>query len=146
MPKQLTIEDARQSLAGHVAAKGEEIRAKYGPQIGWNELRLILEDRTFVRYPCSIAFDAGPLMDGEFAHPMPKGQQPEDGFTICVHPYYATQLQRVPFLVLYQLVLVNYGEFASADDAEIFGASVLGLSKDEYYKSLCALADEIAPS
>jgi hypothetical protein len=68
----------------------------------------------------------------------------EDGFTICVHPYYATQLQRVPLVVLYQLVLVNYGEFASADDAEIFGASVLGLAKDEYYKSVCALADVIA--
>jgi hypothetical protein len=48
--------------------------------------------------------------------------------------------------VLYQLVLVNYGEFASADDAETFGAHALGLAKDDYYQALCRLADEISPT
>jgi hypothetical protein len=52
-----------------------------------------------------------------------------------------TQLPQVPYLVLYQLVLVNYGEFASADDAETFGAAVLGFSQPEYYHALCELAD-----
>jgi hypothetical protein len=46
--------------------------------------------------------------------------------------------------VFYQLVRVNYGEFASADDAEVFGASALGLSRDAYYESLCQLADQIS--
>jgi hypothetical protein len=59
-----------------------------------------------------------------------------------VHPFFKAQLSRVPPLALYQLVLVNYGEFASPDDAETFGASVLGLSKDEYYRMLCELTDE----
>jgi hypothetical protein len=53
------------------------------------------------------------------------------------------QLEQVPLLVLYQLVLVNYGEFASPDDAETFGAAALGLAKDDYYHALCALADEL---
>ncbi|MBI4658848.1 MAG: hypothetical protein HY735_08395 [Verrucomicrobia bacterium] len=144
MSKQLTIDDARQSLNAHVAAKGEEIRAKYGPHIGWNQLQQILGDRAFVRYPCTIVFDAGPLLEGEFAHPVIQGEHPEDGFAIHVHPYFATQSDRVPALVLYQLVLVNYGEFASADDAETFGAAVLGMSKDEYYQAVCGLADEIS--
>lgn len=144
MKKQLTIEDARQSLAAHVAAKGEEIRDKYGPHFGWGQLQRLLEDRTFVRYPCAIVFDAGPLQDGEFAHPVARGENPEDGFTIYVHPFYASQPDRIPCLVLYQLVAVNYGEFASADDAETFGAGVLGLTKDEYYRIVCELADEIA--
>ena len=60
-----------------------------------------------------------------------------------VHPFFLTQLERVPGLVLYQLVLVNYGEFASADDAETFGAAALGISRDEYYAMLCEMADEI---
>jgi hypothetical protein len=55
-----------------------------------------------------------------------------------------TQLERVPYLVLYQLVLVNYGPFASADDAETFGAAILGLSKDDYYQALCQMADELS--
>jgi hypothetical protein len=135
----LTAEDARQSLNGHVAAKGREIRAKYGPHIGWPELRRILEDRSCCRYPCEVVFDAGPLQAGEFAFPVAKGARPEDGFQMHVHPFFMTQLERVPCLVLYQLVSVNYGEFASADDAETFGAAVLGLSQHEYYDTLCEM-------
>lgn len=141
--KQLTLEDARQSLNAHVAAKGDEVRQKYGPRIGWHELLRLLEDRECVRYPCEIRFDAEPLMAGEFAHPLPKGDRPEEGFTLYVHPFFATQLSLVPCLALYQLVLVNYGEFASSQDAETFGAHALGLTLEEYYQTLCHLADQV---
>jgi hypothetical protein len=40
-------------------------------------------------------------------------------------------------------VLVNYGDFASANDAETFGAAALGLGKEEYYQTLCELADQL---
>jgi hypothetical protein len=60
-----------------------------------------------------------------------------------VHPFFLAQLSQVPALVLYQLVSVNYGVFASADDAEAFGANVLGVTKDEYYRTLCELADRL---
>jgi len=143
MAIQLTAAAARQSLTEHVAARGREIHAEYGPHIGWPELRRILEDRACVRYPCEIVFEAGPLDPGEFAHPVAKGERPEDGFTMHVHPFFLAQLAQVPALVLYQLVLVNYGEFASTDDAETFGAAALGISRDEYYQTLCNLADQL---
>src|SRR5262245_1103058 len=136
MSKQLTAEDARQSLNAHVASKGDEIHVKYGPKIGWPELQQILEDRSCVRYPCEIVFDAASLEAGEFAYPAAKGETPAAGFTIFVHPFFMTDLKRVPHLVLSQLVLVNYGEFASADDAETFGAHALGLAKEDYYRTL----------
>ncbi len=145
MPQQLTSDDFKESLNGHVATKGDETRAKYGPHIGWKELQQILRDRSAVRYPCEVVFDSQPLLKDEFAHAMAKGERPEDGYTIYVHPFFMTQLQQVPLLVLYQLVRVNYGEFASPDDAETFGASVLGLSKDDYYNTLCELADQLDP-
>ncbi len=144
MAQQLTADDARQSLAAHVAVKGQEIREKYGPHIGWKELQLILNDRTCVRYPCEIVFDAAPLQPGEFACPIARGERPDEGFVLYVHPFFMVQLERVPHLVLYQLVLVNYGDFASAEEAETFGASVLGLTNEEYYKGICELADEVA--
>jgi len=75
---------------------------------------------------------------------VPRGERPEDGFDLFVHPYFMMELDRISHLALYQLVIVNYGEFASPDDAETFGACALGLSKEEYYQSLCELADEIA--
>jgi hypothetical protein len=133
--------DARQSLNACAAAIGAEIYEKYGPRIGWTQLQQILGDRRCVRYPCEIVFDAAPLQAGEFAHPVAKGDHPRDGFVVYVHPLFMMQLEEVPLLVLYQLVLVNYGAFASPDDAETFGAAALGLPKDEYYHTLCRLAD-----
>jgi hypothetical protein len=142
MSKQLTIDDARQSLSVHLAAKGIEVHQKYG-RVGWLQLLRLLQDRSCVRYPCEIKFDAEPLLPGEFGHPIAKGQTPEEGFTLYVHPFFATRLERVPLLALYQLVLVNYGDFVSADDAETFGSQALGLSKDEYYHAVCDLADQL---
>ena len=144
MPHKLTLEDARESLTAHVAAKGAEIRAKFGPDVGWSQLQRILADRECVRYPCELVFDSAPLEPDECAYPEPKGARPEDGFRLCVHPYFSIEPNRVPLLALYQIVAINYGGFASPDDAEAFGAAILGISRDEYYASLCAMADEIS--
>ncbi|HTZ19674.1 MAG TPA: hypothetical protein VMC06_02240 [Opitutaceae bacterium] len=143
MTTQLTADDARQSLNAHVAAKGAEIRAKYGPAIGWETLLRILDDRSCVRYPCEIAFDAASLQPEEFAHPVPQGAHPEDGFTLFVHPIFEAEREQLAVLVFYQLVAVNYGEFASPDDAITFGAAALGLTEDDYYRTVCELADRL---
>ena len=143
MSRQLTADDARQSLTAHVETKGVEIFAAYGPKLDWDGLQRLLADRTQVRYPCEIVFDEALLLPGEFAHPMPKGTTPEDGFTMAVHPLFITQPDRVPALVLYQLVAVNYGTFASSDEAETFGAAALGITRDEYYALLCDCADQL---
>ena len=131
-------------LSAQLANEASQIREKYGPQIGWNQLLRLLEDRDCVHFPCEIRFDAEPLLAGEFAHAQQKGQRSEEGFTIYVHPRYAGELARVPYLVLYQLVLINYGACATADDAEMFGSRALGLTRDEYYAALCELSGQIA--
>lgn len=143
MAKTLTAEDARQSLTTHVETKGLEVFAKYGPQLSWTSLQQLLNDRAYVRYPVDIVFEAEPLLPGEFAHPVQKGERPEEGFTMAVHPIFMMQLDRVPALVLYQLVAVNYGEFASSDEAETFGAAALGVTRDEYYAMICEAADQL---
>jgi len=144
MATQLTAGDAQQSLTAHVEAKGIEVLLKYGPQIGWSELQQLLDDRSCVRYACEIVFDATHLLPGEFAYPMPRGSAPEDGFTMFVHPVFMLERASVPALVLYQIVAVNYGSFASSDDAETFGAAALGLTRDEYYALLCKRTDQLA--
>ena len=143
MAKQLTADDAKQSLTAHVETKGVEVYMRFGPVLGWTELQRLLADRAYVRYPCEIVFDAEQLLPGEFAQPVQKTEKPEDGFTMFVHPFFKTQLDHVPALVLYQLVAVNYGEFASSDDAETFGAAALGITRDEYYDILCECADQL---
>lgn len=139
-----TPAEAKQSLADHVADKGLEIHAKYGPRIGWREIQQMMSDRSVVRYPCEICFTAEGLLEGEFAYPHAKGSAPEDGFVIRVHPVFMTELPLVAHLVLYQIVAVNYGDFASSDDAEIFGAAALGMEREDYYNTICRLADQLA--
>jgi hypothetical protein len=139
----LTADDAKQSLTTHVETKGIEVYMKFGPQLDGAALQRLLADRAYVRYPVEIVFDAAQLLPGEFATPVQKGESPEDGFTMFVHPVFQTQPDLVPALVLYQLVSVNYGVFASSDDAEIFGAAALGLTRDEYYALLCDAADQL---
>ena len=143
MAQQLTVEDAKESLAAHVTNKGLELHEKYGPHIGWAQLQAILQDRAVCRYPVEIVFDSKPLQPGEFAFPATRGNDISDGFILYIHPVYSLYLDEVPHLALYQLVLVNYGEFASSDEAEIFGACALGITREEYYRTLCELVDQL---
>jgi hypothetical protein len=146
MSRQLTAADAKQSLIEHVAARGAEVCLRYGPVLSWDGLARLLEDRRFVRYPCEVVFDASRLMEGEIGHPEPKGELPEQGFTMYVHPAFATNRDEAVAIVLYQLVVVNYGEFAAADEAESFGAAALGIGRDDYYAMLCEVADRVGES
>lgn len=131
------------SLTAEAALTGTTIRLKYGSALGSAELARILQDRTCVPYPCEVRFDAQPLLPGEFAHALAKGLAPEEGYTIFVHPKFQAQPAKVPYLVLYQMALVRYGEAASTDAAETFGAHALGLGKEEYYRALCELSEQV---
>jgi len=147
MATSLTSDDFRLSLTDYVAAKAADAREKYGPVIDRRTLQLILEDRSLVRYPCQLVFSEDGLQPGETAFPFPLGDQPEVGFHMLVHPYFQFRSDAVAALVLYQLVQVNYGEFASPIDAETFGAGVLGMDREAYYQFMCDLADElVSPS
>ncbi len=46
-------------------------------------------------------------------------------------------------LIAYHLVVPNYGDIAGADEAELFGATLLGLEVHDYYQALCAASDEV---
>lgn len=135
----------RPSLQVHAAAKGAELRARHPALANATALAALLGDRDFVRYPCVLRFDAGPLLPGECAYALPLGERPEDGFAICVHPHFGGDWARVVPLVLYQVAAVNYGVFAAPADAEAFGAGALGLDVDSYYRILCELSDELYP-
>ena len=140
METKLTAEDARTALRDHVVTKALEARGRYG-EIDWDAMQRILADPAVVRFPTEVRFDAGPLAEGEFGWPQPVGDQPAAGFVLCIHPCFAERYDVLPLLVAYQLVRVNYGEIATHEEAELFGAALLGLDAEEYYQRLCELAD-----
>jgi len=143
MARQLTEDDVRQSITDHAIEKGIAFRNRYGPISGIDELIAALGDREFVRYPCRIDYDDSALRSGEFALPVQQGDHPDDGFVLMVHPLLKRWPEWVVYVILYHLVTVNYGKFATARDAEAFGAAALGIAVEVYYQRLCVLQDAL---
>ncbi len=144
MSKKLSAQDAVDSMHAHAEVKGGEIHAKYGPSIGWSQIERILADRACVRYSCRVELNPAPLEPGEIACALADASLGEGGHTIYVHPYFCDHLDQAAWWVLYQLVVVNYGGFAAAAHAEVFGAAALGITREEYYNGLCKMADDVA--
>jgi len=140
-----TPEEGQAALQAHCRFRAAEAREKYGGTIGFEEIKRILEDRAVVRYPTTLCFDARPLQPGEFAHAEPVNQFPANGFVLFVHPFFEERPEVLPALIAYHIPRINYGEIATHEEAEIFGAELLGMEIDAYYEGLCRLADSIPP-
>lgn len=131
------------AVSQHVIEKGNEIRARYGPVIDYPVVLRILEDRRCIRYPVKIQFVSDGIDPGLFAKTDPVSENPDDGYVISLHPLFEQQSAVLPALILYQSVLVNYGDLATAEDAELFGSGILGLDRDTYYAQIAALTDTL---
>lgn len=146
MEQRLTENDGRIALRDHVLARAAVARARYGGVVGWTELLAMLEDRQVVRFSTAVVFTATGLLAGEFAHAEMAGDRAAQGYRILVHPSFEGRVDLLPLLVAYHLVRVNYGDIATAADAELFGATLLGLDVEEYYRALCEASDSVAGS
>ena len=139
-----TVADGQRALLEHAAGRAWLARQRYGPEIDAAAMERILQDREIVRHPVEVCFDADPLEPGEFAYAAPLGERPHEGFRLFVHPHFEHRPEAWPLLIAYHLVRVNYGSVATCEQAEAFGATLLGMTRDAYYEKLCGLADEIA--
>lgn len=143
MARQLTEQDAQIALKDHLGDKAMNARLKNGMYIDAETIIKMLDDGDFVRYPVSIRFDSEALEPGEFAAPIALGDHPSAGFCLCIHPYFEQQPEAWPLLIAYHIPTINYGEIVSNEDAEHFGATLVGLETETYYQALCELADSI---
>ncbi|MBK8975891.1 MAG: hypothetical protein IPM29_08180 [Planctomycetes bacterium] len=136
------VAEARSALRQHATMRGAEARLLH-PEVDGGRLDTLLADPRVVRFPVELRFDAGPLESGEFGVALLRAALPADGYTLFVDPRFATRPTDAAAIVLYHLVTVNYGDVASAEAAEAFGAAALGIDIDDYYEHLCRLADEV---
>ena len=138
-------QQARGALREHAASVGADARARYGA-VDWATLPRILEDRAVVRFPVDVVFDSAALQKGEFAWAEPVGDHPRDGYRLAVHPMFESREDVLPLLVAYHIPVVNYGDVTTNEEAEAFAAALLGMNQDDYYRQICALADELPGS
>ena len=56
-------------------------------------------------------------------------------------------LQRTPELiylvVAYMAAVINYGDAATQELAELFGALLTGIEQETFYEKMCAVADSV---
>lgn len=135
--------EARRAFQDHLVSKAETARLKYGLYIDLEVILKMLQDPDVVRYPTSICFDAGPLQGEEFAFVQPIGFHSSDGYCLFIHPYFQNQPEILPLLIAYHLPVINYGDIVDTEEAELYGATLLGLEVEAYYQALCELADSI---
>jgi hypothetical protein len=144
LAQSLNEEAGYEALRGHVVEKARLARARHGPVIDEGAMLRILLDPEVIRFPTVVRYDAEPLQPGEFAWPMPRGEKPSDGFTLVIHPCFEGRPDVMPLLAAYHVVAINYLDLATHVEAELFGATLLGMEVDDYYERLCRLCDEIA--
>jgi len=138
--------DGYAALKAHVASKAGLARERYGPTIDAAALGRVLEDRDILRYPTELVFDSSALRPGEFAHAEPAGAGAERRYVIYVHEQFEGRPDVLPLLVAYHIPSVNYSDLVTSEEAELFGATLLGLEVEDYYQRVCALADELGGS
>lgn len=139
--------EGKESLIGHAAQKAWEARQAYGdgtPGMSMENLLVLLQDRKFIRYPVSIAYDSTMLQEKEtaFPHPIEKNN-PKAGYIMYVHPSLEGNCDAVPLVVAYQLVAINYGDIAEHESAEHFGSILMGMEVETYYKTICTITDNL---
>jgi hypothetical protein len=146
MREKLTVEQGRKAFAHHVTERALALREKYGNFLDYEAIQMLLNDRDFVRYPTRVEFDSSKIDPGFFAAVEPVDGSPANEHIIFLHEYFRRRPGDIANALLYQLVVVNYGDIATREEAELFGATALGMEQEEYYQLLCHLADQIQPS
>ncbi len=136
-----TANDGQEALRDHLIEKALLARSRYGPAIDARAIRRLLVDSEIVRYETEIVFDANPLQPGEFAWPELLDDQTPPKCRLIVHPHFRERPEVLPYLVAYHVPSINYLDLATHEEAELFGAALLGLEVDAYYERVCALAD-----
>ena len=131
---ELTEEAGYEALRAHLLDRALLARHRYGPGIDQTAILHILQDRDVVRFPTVLRFGTESLYAGEFAHALPLGDAPTDGFALVVHPHFRERPDDIGLLAAYHLVSINYLDVATHEEAELFGAALHGIETDEYYE------------
>jgi hypothetical protein len=129
------------SLRDHLVAQAVLAHQKHGP-LTFEKLDALLRDPACLRYPTRLVFEFGGMALHQFAQPDLDCRNTEQNARVL---YLRPRLRERPDLVVlavaYMIPVVNYGEIIGDDHCLLYGATMLGLMEEEYYRQICGLAD-----
>ncbi len=131
------------ALFEHARYAALRARKRLGAPLNAHNLYIFLTDTECLRYPTSIVFDRNNLEPHQFAQPLHIAAK--QGLTCELHV--DPQLNDTPDLlylvVAYMAAVINYGEAATSELAEMQGALLTGMDQEDFYEKICAIADSI---
>ena len=114
---------------------------KHGPLTPQN-LDTFLADPACVRYPTRLAFEFGEMALHQFAQPdVDHRAEGAPGRVLYLRPRLRDRPDLVPLAIAYMVPAINYGEIITDAHCRLYGATLLGLVEEEFYRQICALAD-----
>jgi hypothetical protein len=141
-PAQLE-ELGQQSLREHLLAQAGVAHRKYAP-LSPEHLDRLLVDPDCLRHPTRLVFEFGEMALHQFAQPDLDWRDPtQNGRVLYLRPALRSRPELILLAVAYMIPVLNYGEVVTDDHCLLYGATLLGLSEDEFYRRICSLADEV---
>jgi hypothetical protein len=129
------------SLRDHLCSLAIVASQKHGP-ITCDKLDALLQDFDCLRYPVRLVYEFGEMAAHQFAQPDNDWQNTsQDGRVLYLRPLLRERRDLVPLAVAYMIPLINYGDIIADDHCLLYGAALLGMTEDEFYRQLCSLAD-----
>lgn len=129
------------SLREHILAQAVVAHHRHAP-LNPDKVAALLCDPGCVRYRARILFELGDMAAHQFVHPGPRPGRPgNDDMVLFVHPALADHPECLPAAVAYAIPQINYGDPVTDEHCLLYGAALLGITTEEYYAALCAIAD-----
>lgn len=135
------IQAGDQSLREHLQAQAIVARAKHAP-LTFATLDPLLLDPECLRYPTRLVFEVGEMAMHQFAQPdVDFRSAAGDGRVLYLRPLLRDHPDQVVVAVAYMVPVINYGDIITDAHCVLYGAALLGLTEEEFYTQVCALAD-----
>jgi hypothetical protein len=129
------------SLREHLLAQAVVAHHKHGPLTA-ESLPALLRDPECLRHPVRLVFEFGEMAMHQFAQPdIDWRNTGEDGRVLYLRPLLAQHPDLLPLAVAYMIPLINYGDIITDEHCLLYGAALLGLMEEEYYRKLCAMSE-----
>jgi len=129
------------SLRDHLLAQAVVAHQKHGP-LTFDKLEALLHDPDCLRYPVRLVYEFGEMAMHQFAQPDLDHRNTEQaGRVLYLRPILRDRRDLVLLAVAYMIPLINYGDIISDEHCLRYGAALLGMMEDEFYRDICKLAD-----
>ena len=133
-------------LRDHAERAVERAKDKMGGVLTEGTLPVFLMDGDCLRCPTTLTYSDDGLAENQFAEPVFQGSEEQLTCTLQIATRFEPHPQYLPLFVAYMAPVINYGQLADLALCEHYGASLLGLETDEYYKQLCDAFDSVSPA